>query len=154
MSPDDLATVNRSWAELRPAGDALVDRLTVAFAASSTVARARAAWLVEAVAELVGRLPTPSELCVRAHELACSWPDPLQPPSFRIDGTAWLGVAREVCPTWTIGDELAWRQAWLLLSDVLAEEALSPFATRPPDTSPVMSYVVTDGSPVARFGWS
>ena len=39
-----------------------------------------------------------------------------------------MSAARKACPDWTIVEDRAWRQAWLLLSDVLAEESLSPFA--------------------------
>ena len=39
-----------------------------------------------------------------------------------------MDASRAACPTWTDRTERAWRQAWLLLSDVLAAESLSPFA--------------------------
>jgi hypothetical protein len=39
-----------------------------------------------------------------------------------------MAAAREVCPSWSAHIELAWQRAWLLLSEELAEESLSPFA--------------------------
>ena len=45
-----------------------------------------------------------------------------------LDGSAWMIAARDACTTWTDSCEHAWRQAWLLLSDVLSNESLSPFA--------------------------
>ena len=130
MSPDDLAVVERSWDELRCKRDALVVRLTRSYAGVGPAcpAEARAGWLCDAVAELVGLLSAPSQLERRARHLAETWPDPGCAPSYRVDGVAWMHAAGEVCPTWTSGSERAWRQAWLLLSDVLAEESLSPFA--------------------------
>ena len=52
----------------------------------------------------------------------------LTAPSFAVEGAAWLAAAADCCPAWCDADAAAWRQAWLLLSDVLAVEALSPFA--------------------------
>jgi hypothetical protein len=43
-----------------------------------------------------------------------------------------MGAARACLPTWTDRTEVAWCQAWLLLSDVLAAEALSPFSDELP----------------------
>lgn len=133
MSPEDVAVVGRSWAELRLRRDDLVDQLTASFRAvvPADAAHARARWLTDAVTELVGLLAAPSQLGLRARRLAEAWPDPCSAPSFRIDGQAWMCAAREVSPAWTVRAERAWRQAWLLLSDVLAEESLSPFADPP-----------------------
>ena len=61
-------------------------------------------------------------------ELAETWPDGGPSPSFRVDGQAWIAAATACDPRWTAGTEQAWRQAWLLLSEVLAEDALSPFS--------------------------
>ena len=136
MSPDDLTTVQRSWSELRRQRDSLLAGLTRRFdvaPASPLAAAVRAAWLLDAVEELVGLLSAPSSLAERARALGETWPDPLIAPSFAIEGRTWMGAARECLPTWSERTELAWRQAWLLLSDVLAAEALSPFADDPHD---------------------
>jgi hypothetical protein len=134
MSPDDLSAVQRSWSELRLRRDPLVAALTRRFEAaptSSLAASVRAAWLLDAVEELVGLLSAPSRLAERARVLGETWPDPLIAPSFTIEGRAWMGAACECLPTWSDRIESAWRQAWLLLSDVLAAESLSPFADDP-----------------------
>ena len=134
MSPDDLSAVQRSWSELRLWRDPLLVALTRRFEAapaSSLAAGIRAAWLFDAVEELVGLLSAPSRLAERARVLGENWPDPLIAPSFAIEGRAWMGAACECLPTWSARTEVAWRQAWLLLSDVLAAESLSPFADDP-----------------------
>jgi hypothetical protein len=135
MTPNDVAVVDGSWAQLRLRRDDLIDRLAVAFSAVRPPATAlrRACWLVDSVAELVDLLTAPSQLGRRARQLFTTWPDPGSSPSFRIDGQAWISAARDVSPIWTLGAEHAWRHAWLLLSDVLSEEALSPFARSSPD---------------------
>ena len=129
MTPDDVVVVERSWDQLRLRRDDLADRLAESFCAVRLPATAqrRAFWLVDSVAELVGLLTAPSQLGRRARQLFATWPDPGSSPSFRVDGQAWISAARDVCPTWTDSVEDAWRHAWLLLSDVLADEALSPF---------------------------
>jgi hypothetical protein len=130
MSPDDLIVVDRSWGELRHHRDALVDRLTAAFNAVDPpdLAEARARWLVDSISELVGLLAAPSELGAHARRLAATWPQRVPVPSWRVDGRAWMSAARDLSPAWTTRCERAWRRAWLLLSDVLAEESPSPFA--------------------------
>jgi hypothetical protein len=135
MTPDDLTTVQRTWSQLRRRRDALVAALTRRFDAvgpSPIAPPIRARWLVGAVEELVGLLSAPSDLATRARDLGETWPDPLTAPCFGIEGRAWMGAAGECLPTWSAHTEAAWRQAWLLLSDVLAAETLSPFAD-PPD---------------------
>jgi hypothetical protein len=129
MTPDDLAAVDRSWADLQDHVGPLVSRLAVAFGEFSTPedALARAHRLLESTNELVGLLDTPSRLAARARALADMWPDGAPTPCFGIDGRAWMRAASEVNPTWSADDEVAWRRAWLLLSDVLAEDSLSPF---------------------------
>ena len=138
MSPDDVAVVERSWDELRRGRGALVERLARSYDSVTPTcdAEARAGWLCDAVAELVGLLAAPSQLELRARQLAETWPDPDSAPSFRVDGVAWMHAAGEVCPTWTASSERAWRRAWLLLSDVLAEDSLSPFACPSHDGAP------------------
>ena len=130
MTPDDVVVVDRSWAQLQHRRDDLVDRLAAAFSVVRPpgTARRRACWLVDSVAELVDLLTAPSMLGRRARKLFATWPDPGSSPSFRVDGQAWISAARDISPAWTLSAEQAWRHAWLLLSDVLAEEALSPFA--------------------------
>jgi hypothetical protein len=134
VSPDDLAAVDRSWAELDDRRGQLAARLEASFARTDPTALAarRALWLVDAVAELVGLLTAPSRLGERARRLTRAWPLPGQAPTFAIEGRAWMRAAREVCPTWSPQTEQAWHRAWVLLSDVLAEEALSPFAGQLP----------------------
>jgi len=134
MTPDDLVTVERSWLELRRRRALLLAELTRRFdaaPASTAPAAVRAAWLLGAVEELVGLLPAPSHLAARARDLGGTWPDPRTAPCFAVEGRAWMGAACECQPGWTDRTEAAWRQAWLLLSDVLAAEALSPFCDDP-----------------------
>jgi hypothetical protein len=136
MTPDDLNAVQRSWSELRVRRVLLLAALARRFHGASSSpggAAVRAGWLLAAVEELVGLLPCPSQLAERARDLGETWPDPLIAPSYAIDGRAWMGAARECLATWSERTEDAWRQAWLLLSDVLAAETLSPFTDRPAD---------------------
>jgi hypothetical protein len=131
MTPDDVSTVQRSWAELRRHQAALIAELRQRYgdaSAGSLLPDLRAAWLFLAVDELVGLLEAPSRLADRAYDLGDSWPEPLTAPCFAIDGRAWMSAAAACMPHWTPAVESAWRQAWLLLSDVLAAETLSPFA--------------------------
>jgi hypothetical protein len=131
LTPDDVRTVQRSWSELHSRCPQLLAGLTRRFehvGPMAVPAAQRAVWLCEAVQQLVGLLPVPSRLADRARDIAGAWPDPLTAPSFAIDGRAWMGAAAECARTWTNETDAAWRQAWLLLSDVLAAETLSPFA--------------------------
>ena len=139
MTPEDVAAVQRSWAELCRRRPALDDALARQFERielperpelpehCTIPAAERAEWLLRAVAELVDLLQAPSRLADRARALGESWPDPCIAPSFATEGRAWLAAAAECQPSWSPIVETAWRQAWLLLSDVLAAEALSPF---------------------------
>jgi hypothetical protein len=135
MTPDQLAAVERSWHALSPLRDGLVDRLAESLGEvdQGDGAETRARCVVDAVAELVGLLAAPSALGERARGLATTWPVVGAAPQFPVEGRAWMHAAWEVCPSWTARTERAWLQAWLLLSDVFAEESLSPFAT-PPDS--------------------
>ena len=63
----------------------------------------------------------------RARGLLASWPDPATSPSYAVDGRAWMAAAGECLPTWSAEVEASWKQGWLLLSEVLAAETLSPF---------------------------
>lgn len=131
MTPADLRTVQGSWAELRRRRSALLDALTCCYDGDGPAliaADLRAGWLYAAIEELVALLPAPSRLAERACDLGKTWPDPLTAPCFAVEGRAWMAAARACLPTWSDETELAWRQAWLLLSDVLAAETLSPFA--------------------------
>jgi hypothetical protein len=136
VTPEDIQTVQHAWAELRRCRAALVVALTSCFDAAGVSANGaaalRAEWLVLAVEDLVGLLAAPSQLAQRARALGESWPDPLTAPSFAVEGRAWMGAAHECLETWTDDVEAAWREAWVLLSDVLAAEALSPFTEVPP----------------------
>jgi hypothetical protein len=135
MTPEDVCTVQRSWSELRRRQAPLLAGLTRRFdAAPSSVAGAnRASWLVGAVDDLVDLLPAPSRLATRARALGETWPDGCRAPSFSREGRAWMATAAECLPTWTEAIESAWRQAWFLLSEVLAAELLSPFSDGPAD---------------------
>lgn len=137
MSPEDLATVERSWSELCTCRAALTDGLTDEFRSAGETAidpPTRAAWLIDAVAALVGLLTAPSKLAEHARHLATTWPDETSSPTFRVEGQAWMGAAARVSDHWSDRVERAWLHAWLLLSEVLAAEALSPFA----DVSPTV----------------
>jgi hypothetical protein len=133
MTPDDLDAVDRSWSELHRRRACLLDELTDRFAAAPSPPEAalRAEWLLCAVEELVGLLTAPSQLAARARDIGETWPDPLTAPCYAVDGRAWMDASRACVPTWSVRTEDAWRQAWLLLSEVLAAEALSPFADAP-----------------------
>ena len=130
MTPDDVSTVERSWDELRRRRTSLIAELARRYddaGASTLLPDLRAAWLYVAVDELVGLLPAPSRLAARARELGTSWPEPLTAPCFAVDGRAWMAAAAVCSTRWTPSTETAWRHAWLLLSDELAAETLSPF---------------------------
>jgi hypothetical protein len=134
MNPQDLRIVQQSWAQLRLRRAPLLDELAIRFETtdrSVMTAEERATWLVEAVEQLVGLLPAPRRLASQARLLGETWPDPCSAPSFAVEGRAWLAAADVCLPTWTERTAIAWRQAWLLLSDVLASAALSPFADDP-----------------------
>jgi hypothetical protein len=131
MTPDDVCTVQQSWVELRRVQASLINELSrqydAAASPSSLLPDLRAAWLCVAVDELVGLLPAPSALAARARVLIESWPEPLSAPCFAVDGSAFMAAAAACAGRWTPTTESAWRQAWLLLADELAAEALSPF---------------------------
>ena len=131
MTPDDVSTVQRSWAELRRHRVVLVSELARCFLDldDSTIEPViRAGWLCTAIEELVGLLSSPTSLAERACAMGRSFPDQLTAPSFVVDGRAWLNAASSCAGGWSDQTETAWRKAWLLLSDALAEETLSPFA--------------------------
>ena len=134
MTPEDLSAVQRSWIEFLRVREPLLDALTRRFdpvAPTPIHAAARAEWLLSAVEDLVGLLSAPSRLAARARDLGATWPDPLTAPSFGIEGRAWMHAADECLAIWSPELEASWRQAWMLLSDVLAAETLSPFADDP-----------------------
>jgi hypothetical protein len=129
---DHVRTVERSWASLRRSQGALLEALARRFAVappSPIAPDVRARWMVAATAELVGLLRAPSQLADRARAVGDTWPDPRTAPCFAVEGRAWLDAAADCLPTWSAETEAAWRQAWLLLSEVLAAETLSPFAS-------------------------
>jgi hypothetical protein len=138
VTPEDLRTVQRSWSQLQPKADALLDDLARRFevgGASAIPPASRAHWLYAAIEELVDLLAVPSQLADRARAIGATWPDPLTAPSFATEGSAWLAAADACLPSWSEDTADAWKQAWLLLSDVLAAEALSPFVD-PKGTGP------------------
>jgi hypothetical protein len=130
VSPEELAAVDRSWADLRRRRPELLAHLETSFALADhpELAEVRARWLVDAVSGLVGLLPAPSRLGDEARRLATRWPVAGSNPTFAVEGQAWMRAAGDVWPDWTDETERAWHHAWLLLSDVLAAESLSPFA--------------------------
>ena len=131
MTPEDLNTVERSWAQIAQQKAPVIAALASHFSSTEATpgaAEQRASWLFCAVNELVGLLSAPSQLADRARVLGEAWPDPLVAPCFAIDGRAWMAAGCECLESWSDRIEAAWRQAWLLLSDVLAAETLSPFA--------------------------
>jgi hypothetical protein len=131
MNADDVSTVQRTWAELRRRRTPLLEELTCRLAVlgpSNVGARLRAAWLYSAVDELVALLASPSRLAERACQFGESWPDASSAPCYAVEGRAWMSAAAALLPSWSDATDAAWRQAWLLLSDVLAAETLSPFA--------------------------
>ena len=122
-----------SWSDFVVHRDDVVDALARQFrelAPSSVAAAVRACWLFAAVEELVELLPAPSRLELHARDLGASWPDPSSSPTYAIEGRAWMAAGAACIGGWSPGVERAWRQAWLLLSDVLAAETLSPFSDR------------------------
>ena len=66
MSPDDLAAVQRSWAELRSQDGLLLAELTAAFVpvVPPGTAEARAQWLLSAVRALVGLVEAGEQVAV------------------------------------------------------------------------------------------
>lgn len=134
MRPEDIATVERSVAQLCAQGAALHDHLEASLRAAGAGGDAarRARWLVDAVVELAALIAVPSRLELRARGLAETVPAGVPAPTFGVEGRAWMQAARELCPGWSERTEEAWRHAWLLLSNVLDNESLSPFAD-PPD---------------------
>jgi hypothetical protein len=134
VTPEDLAAVAASWADLCEHRVPLLATLTAHFetlgsevVCSTMEPASRARWLLVAVEQLVGLLVAPSLLADAARDVGASWPDRLTAPSFRVEGRAWLTAGRQCLPTWSPRTEQAWRHAWLLLSEVLAAETLSPF---------------------------
>jgi hypothetical protein len=131
MTPEELQAVQSSWRRVvreRDAVQAALARRFEGLVPTSRAAAERARWLFCAVEELVELLPAPSRLEQRARHVGDTWPDPLVAPSFALDGRAWMAAAAECVPGWTPTVQHAWRQAWHLLSEVLAAETLSPFA--------------------------
>jgi hypothetical protein len=132
MTPDDLALVQRSWAELAAHRDLFAVRFTAELSArrGPSAGPVHAGHLLAAADELVELLVTPSRLAHRAAELAASWGPAAATPSVA-DGEAWVRAGRASDPSWSPAVATAWRRAWLLLSDVLAEVTLTPFAGAP-----------------------
>lgn len=129
MTPDDLMAVRRSWTELRRRRTQFIQRLEATIASTTEPASAgeHARQLVEAADELVDLLATPSELAAQARAIVAAWPAAVALPRLDVDGVAWRHAAAAACPDWSDADDAAWRRAWLLLGDVLAEDSLAPF---------------------------
>ncbi|HEX6568981.1 MAG TPA: hypothetical protein VF015_07445 [Acidimicrobiales bacterium] len=130
MTGDDLRRVADSWAALDAEACRELERCVAAELDQVTVSDAadRAAWLVDAVSDLVGRLAVPTQLGQRARALAATWPGQPDHPRFACEGRAWLQAIASVAPHWTEETDAAWRHAWHLLAEVLDEDGLSPFA--------------------------
>lgn len=133
MRPEDITLVERSVAALCSQGSSLHDHLAASFRSAGAAGDAaqRARWLAGAVAELAALLAVPSRLEVRARALAETVPQGVPAPTFDVEGRAWMRAARELCPEWSERTEAAWHHAWLLLSNVLDNGSLSPFADPP-----------------------
>jgi hypothetical protein len=133
VRPEDIATVERSVAQLCLQGPALQGHLEASFRAAGTTGddARRARWLVSAVIELAALLAVPSRLEACARGIAETLPDGVPAPTFGVEGRAWMRAARDLCPGWSERTEAAWHHAWLLLSNVLDNESLSPFAEPP-----------------------
>jgi hypothetical protein len=133
VRPEDIATVERSVALLCAQGPILYDHLETSLRAAGATGdtAGRARWLVSSVVELAALLAVPSRLERRARGLADTVPEGAPAPTFRVEGRAWMHAARELCPGWSARTEEAWHHAWLLLSNVLDNESLSPFADPP-----------------------
>ena len=134
MSPEELATVERSWSDLRRRKSDVLEHVASSLdgiddEGPSELSRDRARWLTAAVGELVGLLSCPSRLASRARELAQSWPVADTMPCFAVEGRAWMAAVHDVGAESNEHVETAWHHAWLLLSEELADEALSPFAS-------------------------
>ena len=132
MTPDDVIAVQRSWADLSDLGDvvraAFATQLARRAGMAPVGALARAAWLLGAVDELVGLLPSTSRLQGRARDLSGARPPHSPPPSLAMDADAWLAAVAPLAPAWSDALAGSWRGAWLLLTELLAGEILSPFA--------------------------
>jgi len=129
MTPDDLLLVRRSWTQLRRRRRLFLERLEAVLGrcGEPASAGASACRLVEAADELLDSLATPSDLAGRARVLAAAWPSTTPLPRLGVEGLAWRQAAADVCPSWSPADDAAWHRAWLLLADILAEDALAPF---------------------------
>jgi hypothetical protein len=135
VSPEELATVERSWVDLRRRKADLLEHVAGSLGGFddngwSELAGERARWLTAAVDELVGMLSCPSRLASRARELARSWPVTGTMPCFAVEGRAWMAAVQDLGVECNELVVTAWHHAWLLLSEVLVDEALSPFAGR------------------------
>jgi hypothetical protein len=155
MTPQDLRTVQTSWPALLGCREELLASLARHLgdlAPTPIIAADRSCWLFRAVEELVELLPEPSRLESSARHLAETWPDKLIAPCFAVDGKAWMRASGECIDTWSPDVEAAWRQAWLLLSEVLAAETLSPFADGAPSHDDVVTGDVrtNDAAPGTR----
>jgi hypothetical protein len=130
VSPEDLQRVQGSWTAFVRHRDAVLSSLAAHLrdlTPTPIIAVQRAGWLFRAVEELVELLPEPSRLELHARQIGGTWPDKLVAPSYAVDGRAWMRAADECLAAWSPEMEASWRQAWLLLSEVLAAETLSPF---------------------------
>jgi hypothetical protein len=134
VSPEELASVERSWADLRRRKADLLDHVASSLegideSGPRELADERARWLTVAVGELVGMLSCPSRLASHARELAHTWPVADTMPCFAVEGRAWMSAVEDLGVECNERVVSAWHHAWLLLSEVLADEALSPFAS-------------------------
>jgi hypothetical protein len=129
MTPDDLVMVRQTWAVLRRRRAEFLEQLEAALDAStcSTSAGDHARLLVDGAEALLDSLETPSQLRARVRALAVAGPPEAALPCCGTDGSAWRRAASVVCAPWSTDEDTAWKHAWLLLADVLAEDSLAPF---------------------------
>ena len=129
MTPDDLVMVRRTWAVLHRRRAEFLEQLDAALGANtcSTSAGEHALLLVDVADVLLDALETPSQLKERVRALAVAGSTEAALPCCGTDGSAWRRAASAVCTPWSPDDDTAWKHAWLLLADVLAEDSLAPF---------------------------
>jgi hypothetical protein len=127
VTPDDLDAVSVTWRRLRPNQDQLRRRLadTIAQRSDHPSPGAVAHWLVDAVDQLVPTLGRPAELATRAATVVSPWPATRPPPSYAVEGTAFIDALNALRPL-DAESAQAWRRAWHLLAEVLAERRRAP----------------------------
>ena len=121
--------MQRSWTELGRRRLRFLDQLEAALSlvVGPATAAHHARLMLAAADDLVHLLGTPSQLAARVAAISEGWPVSALRPHLDLDGAAWRRAASKICTGWTDEDEAAWRRAWLLLADVVAEIGSTPF---------------------------